>query len=76
MAAELIQLSDRRAEPRMEAIAFLDETEKAVTAMRVLVRRDDLVGVDRIAKRLEQMVIVGREELDRLTLTHGGPEAA
>lgn len=76
MAADLIQLSDRRrAEPRMEAIAYLDETEKAAKAIRQLVARDDLLGVARVAKRLEQMVVVGREELDRLTLSHGEPVA-
>jgi hypothetical protein len=73
MDAQVIQLSDRQqSEPRIEAIAYMDETEKAAQAIRVLNARGDVLGVQRVALRLLEMVEVGREEIDRLTLGFPG----
>lgn len=78
----VIQLSDRQqSEPRIEALAYMDETEKAAQAIRVLARRaargelENLVGIDSVAQRLLHMVEVGREEIDRLTLEFGYPDS-
>jgi hypothetical protein len=80
MTAPVIQLSERavhaqqQSEPRMEAMVFLGELRQRAHAARVFTAQGDALAALRQIKGIEQMVEVGYEEVDRLTLKFGYPE--